>query len=117
MKWENDRIIETVSPVSFKADVDEVDKMRCLAFFFWVILNKQTLADNAVSLITFRFRLGIPRWNYLRELLLTFIDWSLLSSWRRKPASSFKIWVETKSSWQGTVKPKDLPLIISPDPQ
>ncbi len=32
MKWENDRIIETVSPVSFKADVDEVDKMRRLAF-------------------------------------------------------------------------------------
>ena len=50
MKLENERIIETVSPVSFKADVDEVDKMRRLAFLSDIKKNKQTLADNAVSL-------------------------------------------------------------------
>ncbi len=61
---------------------------------FWVILNKQTLADNAVSLYHF-LSLKV-------NLLLTFRFVESLKSW--KLAFSFKILTETKSGWWWTWK-------------
>ena len=62
MKWENEKL-DTVTHILERPDVDWLDGWDGpdpgngwdIQDFkaFWVILNKQTLVDNAVSLITF----------------------------------------------------------------